>query len=327
MRDAEGRLIPDVRAAVTAKLDWVIDPFIEAGAEREAALVESPLRTTFRAFQALTQRGKGGVYKALDLSVRPPRFCILKEGRACGELTWDKRDGRWRVQHEENVLVALCAAGIAVPRVYSSFEVEDNYYLVTELIDGETLQSLLCRRRRRLDISRALLYGVRLASLIARIHAAGWAWRDCKPTNIVVVSSGELRPLDFEGACPIEQPDPTPWGTMAFTPPRPFGGHAARSSTHDLYALGVIIYLLLSGRLPERAAPVALVKLRRNVPARAHKIITELLSADPLRQPNAMTVVEELMAALSDLDELSPVRLLCAGRKCNPKMGRSAARG
>src|SRR5204863_196337 len=83
-----------------AKPDWVSDPFLGRGAGGAAAHAESPLGTTFRAFQALTQRGKGGVYKALDLSAHPPRLCIMKEGRSVGELTWDNRDGRWRVRHE-----------------------------------------------------------------------------------------------------------------------------------------------------------------------------------------------------------------------------------
>jgi hypothetical protein len=319
MRDPEGRLVRDARESETAKPDWVIDPFIEEGArcvieeaverDGDAAPVESPLQTTFRVFQALAQRGKGGVYKALDLSVRPPRLCILKEGRAAGELAWDKRDGRWRIRHEESVLVALRATGIGVPCVYSSFEVEGNYYLATELVGGQTLQSLLCRRRRRLRLSQALLYGVRLSSLIGRIHAAGWAWRDCKPTNIIVVWGGELRPLDFEGACLIEQPDPTPWGTTAFTPPaQPSGESALRSCVQDdLYALGVVIYLLLTGRLPERTAPVSIEKLRRNVPARVCEIVAALLDHDSRRRPDVMTVTEELTAELAVLGKLSPI--------------------
>jgi serine/threonine protein kinase len=301
VRDPEGRLCPDVRESETARPDWVADPFIRR--RRDNAPPESPLATTFRAFQALTQRGKGGVYKAFDLSASPPRLCILKEGRAGGELAWDSRDGSWRIRHEERVLISLREAGVAVPRVYSSFEDEGNYYLVTELIDGETLQALLYKRRRRLSLSHALLYGARLSSLISRIHSAGWVWRDCKPANIVVTKGNWLRPLDFEGACPVEQPDPTRWSTPGFTPPAPSDEVAAQSSGlhEDLYALGAVVYLLLTGRLPEPYVPVE--KLRRNVPVRVGETVTDLLSADPRRQPGASAVEAELKEAVSALRE------------------------
>jgi hypothetical protein len=302
LRDPTGSLVPDVRESETARPDWVADLFPRRGADQMAAPLESPLGTAFRVFQALVQRGKGGVYKALDLSVRPTRLCIIKEGRTGGELDWDSRDGHWRVRHEERALVSLRATGVPVPRVYSSFEVEGNYYLVTELIDGETLQALLYRRRRRLPLSGALLYGARLSSLIFQIHAAGWTWRDCKPANVVVTKGGIFRPLDFEGACPIEQPERARWSTPGFTPPSPRDESEQRlSSCDDLYALGAVVYLLLTGRLPEPAATTPIEKLRRNVPARVGEIVTKLLSADSLRQPDARTVMKELTAALVSL--------------------------
>jgi hypothetical protein len=302
MRDPAGKLVADVREAAEAKPEWISDPFVRNRARREVARVESPLATTFRAFHALTQRGKGGVYQALDLSVCPPRLCILKEGRVCGELAWDSRDGRWRVRHEEIVLTSLREAGVEVPRVYSSFEVEGNYYLVTEYIRGETLQSLLNRRRRRLDLHVALRHGARLASQLSAIHAAGWVWRDCKPTNVIVTSGGGLRLLDFEGACPVERPDPLPWSTTAFMPPPPPRGDVTLSGNYDdLYAVGTLIYLLLAGRLPEPAAPAPIEKLRRGVPPGVGRIVAALLDADPRKRPDAKTVTEELEAALNAL--------------------------
>jgi serine/threonine protein kinase len=230
------------------------------------------------------------------LSERPPRLCVLKEGRADGELAWDSRDGYWRVRHEERVLTSLRAAGVRVPRVYSSFEAEGNYYLVMEFMDGETLQALLYRRQRRLPLSRALLYGARLSSLISQIHSAGWVWRDCKPANIVLTKEGLFRPLDFEGACSAEQPERARWSTPGFTPPDT--GEERSGSRDDLYALGAIIYLLLTGRLPDLPATASVERLRRDVPARAREIITELLSADARRQPDARTVIEELTATM-----------------------------
>jgi serine/threonine protein kinase len=267
--------------------------------QSNAPLVESPLATTFRAFRALTQRGKGGVYQALDLSAERPRLCILKEGRRHGEPDWDGRDGRWRVRNEEKALTALRAFGVEVPRVYASFEVEGHFYLVTEFIEGVSLQSLLNKRLKRLPVGRALRYGFQLSVLLSRIHSAGWAWQDCKPSNLIVTKEGALRPVDFEGACSVNRPRPIPWVTHTFTPPE----SGEESSTQpraadDLYALGVVIYHLLSGILPSMPNPAPLGALRRNVPAVVGQLVSELLDPNPQRRPAADFVARSLLSVL-----------------------------
>lgn len=306
MRDPQGHLVADVREA--AKPRWVSDPFAVGETSEGVAARDSPLSTTFRAFEALTQRGKGGVYKALDLSAWPPRLCVLKEGRAAGELAWDGRDGRWRVRHEEVVLRALREASVPVPCVYASFEVEGNGYLVTEYVEGETLQSLLLKRRRRLSLARAFRYGLQLASLISRIHAPGWAWRDCKPANVIVTADGSLRPLDFEGACAVDSPDRSPWGTAAFMPPASSRAAATPHTHQDLYALGASLHLLLTGKLYDPRVPVPAWKLRRGLGARARGLLAGLLNAESREQIRATEVVEELAAVLSEMEEAREVR-------------------
>jgi hypothetical protein len=303
LRSPEGKLVPDLRESSTARPDWVSDPFLSEQPPDDVQSIESPLKTTFRVFRALTQRGKGGVYQALDLSTRQPRFCILKEGRRDGEPSWDGRDGYWRVKNEKKVLCSLNALRIEVPRVYSSFEVEGNFYLVIEFIEGVSLHTLLNKRRRRLPAMRALQYGLQLSNLISQIHSAGWVWRDCKPTNLIVTEKGVLRPLDFEGACPVNQPDPIIWGTPSFVPPesgKEFRGQSR--APEDLYALGVIIYFLLSGSLPVTHAPIPVEKLRRNVPGAARRIVSELLDTDPQRRPGAQLVAQRLKAVLSSVN-------------------------
>ena len=298
MLDPTGKLVPDERESETARPDWVTDPFEELRARSRKQESRSPLAKRFRVFRALAQRGKGGVYQAIDLEARPPRLCLLKEGRKNGEVAWDGRDGFSRVQNEERVLSALRASSVDVPRVYSSFELESNFYLVTEFVEGESLHNLLRRLKRRLPVSRVLHYGIQLANFFAQIHRAGWLWRDCKPLNIVVTPGGHLRPLDFEGACLIARPDPMLWGTPGFTPPGWRDLNRQTGIPDDLYALGSTLYLLLTGRVPEDVNSPVVEKLRRNVPLEMRSLVGGLLSADPQERPAATTVLRELKKIL-----------------------------
>jgi len=291
LRDPEGNLVPDRRDAV--KPDWVPDLFPD---RFTVELGESPLKTTYRVFQALIQRGKGGVYKAIDFRNNPPRLCLIKEGRLHGETTWDGRDGRSRVESEERVLGHLRASGVEVPVVYDSFEVEKNYYLVTEFIEGVTLNAILSGRKRRFASPQILNYYARLAELLSRIHAAGWAWRDVKPTNLIVTKTGGLRPLDFEGACLIRKPDSDRWGTPGYIPPE-WHDTPRQSSpeAQDLYALGAIGYLLITGVLPTISATTPIESLRKNIDPILLDVTRSLLDPEPRKRPSAATVATMLI--------------------------------
>jgi serine/threonine protein kinase len=306
--DRDGKLMPDLRDSTTSP-EWAVNPFPDRPHKSSRAPTESLLGTTFRAFQAVAQRGKGGIYVALDLSVSPPRLCILKEGRRNGEVSWDGRDGYWRVKHEEQVLSSLRRAGLKVPAVYSSFEEKNNYYLVTEFIYGETLQASLLKKQRRLPVSRALRHGIQVSMLLSRIHASGWAWRDCKPTNIILTKDGSLRALDFEGACPVNLPDPVFWSTQGFIPPNYNHREVSLSQRYDdLYALGAIIYFLLSGRLPDISpSATPMERWRRGIPMEVCNLVEELLGADPLGRPEARRVSQRLRAALSGIVESTKI--------------------
>ena len=289
MRDLEGNLIADRRYSESAKPDWINDPFPRNSAD--ANQPQTPLNSTYVSFAALVQRGKGGVYKAVDRGNHGPRLCIIKEGRKDGEVRWDGRDGRWRVKHETRVLKILRRRGVAVPEVYDSFEVERNQYLVTEFIAGESLEAALRKRKRRYSFKHALRYSLELARLIGSIHECGWTWRDCKPANIILTRRG-LRPLDFEGACPVRANDPVPWGTEPFVPPEWQTRGSIRSGVYDdLYALGGVIYLLLYGKLPDETPAVA---CRKRIPSQVQTLVSKLLGPAPEHRPGIETVVRVL---------------------------------
>lgn len=304
VRSPAGELVPDSRE--TARPAWVSDPFISERSGEEAGSPESPLKTTVRAFKALSQRGKGGVYQAIDLSVDPPRVCILKEGRRGGETDWYGRDGNWKLRNEEQGLLHLRAHDIGTPAVYSSFEVEGNFYLVTEFIEGRSLKELLGARRKRLSVSQVLRYGLEVSLIISQISAAGWLWRDCKPSNLIVTSNGRLRPLDFEGACPIDEPDPLMWSSPGFSPAHRQDTPIESSTSDDVYSIGAIAYFMLTGRMLDAAGPVPITKLRRHVPSSVCDLISDLIADDPRRRGSAANAARRFSSILSAMNDHLP---------------------
>jgi hypothetical protein len=238
IRGPDGALVPDRRDAAGAVPAWMSDPFASSAGSAPRA-PWSPLAVDFRAFQALRQRGRGGVYRALDLTRAPAGLCVIKEGLRHGETDPSGRDGRWRVGNEARALRALARAGIPVPGVLASFEVEGGRYLVLEHVDGRNLRDLLSGRR-RLSPARASALRRELAGLVGSIHRAGWAWRDLKPENIMVAPGGGLRPLDFEGAWRVGTAPLEAWGTPAYRPPLAGGRLRFDPLAEDLYALQVV---------------------------------------------------------------------------------------
>ncbi len=297
LRAPDGRLVPDRREPGAAVPAWAADPFPRKRPARAAEVV-SPLGTSIFAYGAMSQRGKGGVYKALDVSTRPARRCVLKEGRRHGETAWDGRDGYWWVRHEEKVLGALALAGVGVPAVYTSFRSQVNYYLVTEFIDGSDLQQIISDEPDPLPLRRVLQYGLQLAELLEGIHRAGWVWRDCKPSNLMISGGGVMRPLDFEGAHPSDEPDPVPWGTLGYVPPEwRTGRRTSSKAAQDLYALGAVLHQLCCGQVPEPGGDAG---PRPGLPPALDSLIASLLDPRPEARPGAGTASEILRGALRE---------------------------
>ena len=295
VRNDKGRLVADRREPGYAVPKWLDDPFIALRRAKNRAAVPSPLGKAILAYEALSQRGKGGVYRALDVSVSPPRRCVLKEGRKNGETNWDGRDGYWRVKHEDQVLSFLSTKCVPVPKVLSRFKVERNYYLVMEYVEGKSLQSLLDGKR-EFGVPKAIEFGLKLARLLARIHGAGWVWRDCKPMNIIVSPSGSLVPIDFEGACRVDRPDPMPWGTPGYVPgDRVETVGKVNRLPEDLYALGAVLLQLFTRRTPSVTPPRLPIKnLGRGIPPVVTSVISSLLDPDENVRPAASDVAQLL---------------------------------
>ncbi len=152
---------------------------------------------------------------------------------------------------------ARLAAGLKHPafvKVHALERGQDNSHsIVMELVEGQTLKQLLASQR--LSEAAALDIVGQIAQAMQAAHAAGMTHGDLKPSNLMQEPSGQIRILDFGLACQSDAVATTsmlqldPQGTLAYMAPERLLG-APLSPLCDIYALGVILYELLSGVRP-----------------------------------------------------------------------------
>jgi tRNA A-37 threonylcarbamoyl transferase component Bud32 len=252
--DPAGRSHPDRRAAGHAVPGWLDDPFQRPCRQSDHAHIGAALGPDYIPFKVISQRGKGGVYEAVDLSVSPARLVIIKEGRKHGETNWDAQDGYARIKHEGRVLRDLRSTGLPVPQVFREFCWNRNRYLVLEKIHGRPLLPHFQRNPAKASWQRAQRILDQLGALLSILHAAGWVWRDCKPSH-VLMRNREMRLIDFEGACLISETQVLPWSSPHYSP---LGYQKLFSrltgQLEDNYALGTIAFQFATGQLPPLSA-------------------------------------------------------------------------
>jgi tRNA A-37 threonylcarbamoyl transferase component Bud32 len=293
----DGKLVPDLRRPGAAVPSWLTDPF-QPKQSRVALEPVTPLETDYKDYKALTQRGRGGVYQARDISSVPSKLCVIKEGRRHGETDRLGRDGFVRIKREAHFLRSAAIAGL--PRVIRTFRANGCYYLVTEHIPGRSLQQVLASRQ-RISTRRLLTYCADMARMVADIHAAGLSWRDCKPANFWCQNRSKLRAFDFEGACRVHEKDPLWPATPGYTPPR-LQSNVSSPEAIDLYALGTsMMQLIARAKSPVKLRTAFKRQIKkRKLPLRLVKTIQSLRSPDIGRRPSARATQQILREILTN---------------------------
>jgi len=242
IRAPNGQVIADRREPGTAVPRWLVDPFRKGKSNGRCESV-TPLETDYKRYQAIIQRGRGGVYRALDISSGRPSSCIIKEGRRHGETDWFGRDGYDLIKREAEFLRSVSRRVAIVPRLRRTFRANGSYYLVQNVIRGRSLQSIIAGEQ---PISRSRLFGYcnSMVQIVSDIHGAGWVWRDCKPDNFLCDKKNGLTAIDFERACQISAPDPLTLATRGYI--RRNGGGTLEQI--DLYALGTSLMQVIARR-------------------------------------------------------------------------------
>ena len=209
-------------------------------------------------YRILSEIGRGGmavVYKAVDQ--RLDRVVALKV--LLPQLTADPKFVQ-RFQREASMAGRLTHANIVT--IYDVGQDQGRYFIAMQFLEGQTLQDMISRRG-ALPLRQAHSILKPVASALDYAHSRGVVHRDIKPTNIIVGPDGTVTLTDFGIARAHEDSRLTGTGQMIGTPqymaPEQVQGAAADART-DVYALGVVLYEMLAGRVPFQATtPMAVL--------------------------------------------------------------------
>ena len=242
------------------------------------------------------------------------------------------RDPEWLGRLRAEVRAARLVSHPNVCRVHDIGEVDGHPFLSMEYIDGEDLASLL-RRIGRLPPDKALDVARQLCAGLAAAHDKGVIHRDLKPANVMLDGRGNARITDFGLAGLPAQLDRGLAGTPAYMAPELFAD-AAASVQSDLYAVGLVLYEVFSGRPALQASTLAEMKRLHNesTPTRLTSIVTDIdplvdqivfqcLAKDPIQRPLSALAVsaalpggDPLAAALARGETPSPEAVAAAGQ-------------
>ena len=264
-------------------------------------------------YEILEKIGNGGmatVYKAkCHVLNRFVAVKVLKE-----EFTTDEEFIR-RFNIE-----AQSAAGLTHPNIVSVYDVghEDNiYYIVMELIQGKTLKEIIVEERGPLPWKWSVNVAIQIASALEMAHRNNIIHRDIKPHNIIITEDGVAKVTDFGIAKAVSNSTITAFGTTIgsvhyFSPEHARGGYTDAKS--DIYSLGVVMYEMVTGKVPFDADtpvsvalkhmqedPVPPIELNPHLPEAVNKIILKALKKDPmLRYQTATELLQDLKMALKN---------------------------
>jgi len=244
---------------------------------------------------------------------------------------------------------ARLAARLSHPNIVAVYDVGEEGgrpCIVMEYVEGETLSDLL-RRRGRLEPSEAVALALQACSGLETAHQAGLVHRDIKPQNLLLTPEATLKIADFGIARSLDGTQLTEAGTVlgtaAYLAPEQAAGEPV-TATADVYALGAVLYELLTGRPPyvadtlaelfakQRRRAIAPVReLAPGVPASLEDAVMRALARDPAYRPDSAAdfaaELGEATTAVTEVDRSgAPTKAM---RRVRSSWGRSpvAARG
>jgi serine/threonine-protein kinase len=282
-----------------------------------AARVGTLIAQRYRLTALLGEGGIGTVYAADDVVLRMPVALKLLKPEYSTEP-----EVLARFEREADAMIALAHENVVQALAFGR-TAEGEMCMVMELVEGETLRSVL-RRVRPVPVPDALEITQQIASALVRAHSLGIVHRDLKPENVMVTRRADGRPqckvLDFgmarvlcgsyTGEAPLTRRGQV-FGTPEYMAPEQAMGQPVDAHA-DQYALGVILYEMLAGRRPFAAAtpldllqlqihqrPTPLHELAPHVPPPLAATVARMLAKRPSERFPTVLALTEALASLA----------------------------
>jgi serine/threonine-protein kinase len=244
-------------------------------------------------YRLITQQGSGGmavIYKAQDIALG--RIVAVKVLRP--SLTGDPTFLTRFRQEARNV------ANLAHPNIVTLFDFGQDgntYYMVMEYVDGKDLKKLI-RESAPFTVERALHIGIQICAGVGYAHRAELVHADVKPQNVLVTGDDHVKVTDFGIAQAIaatqnQEKQSVVWGSPHYFAPEQASGEAPTPAS-DVYSIGIVLFEMLTGKLPYNGADqqeLALAHIRDqiphvmefnpNVPVHLDRIIYKVMSKEP----------------------------------------------
>ena len=266
------------------------------GAEAAPASAES--LPTIPGYELLARLGEGGmgeVFLARQLSLdREVAVKLVRRERLTEEWFLE------RLEREARLLARLRNPHLVT--VHDFLRLADGTAaVVMELIEGGSLRDRLREAPSGLPVAEALTVFGQVATAVATAHAEGVVHRDLKPENILFDAEGKVRVTDFGMALSVTQAGPrlsrtgAALGTPGYLAPEQFAG-GEPDHRMDIFALGVVLYELLTGRLPLGSFELPRA-VRPDVPVTVEAAILRALKPNPADRPQS---IAELLRRLEE---------------------------
>ena len=223
------------------------------------------INARYEIIRVIGEGGMANVYLANDTILN--RKVAVKVLR--GDLANDEKFVR-RFQRE-----ALSASSLNHPNIVEMYDVgedDGNFYIVMEYVDGKNLKQLI-KRRTKLSLTEVVDIMKQLTDGISHAHDSFIIHRDIKPQNMLILDNGLVKITDFGIAVALNSTQLTQtnsvMGSVHYLPPEQAAGKGATFKS-DIYSLGIMMYELITGKLPfrgENAVEIALKQMKEPIPS------------------------------------------------------------
>lgn len=248
--------------------------------------------------------GMGAVYRVRRISDNT--IWALKEMRPPATISVEEyEDNRRLFEQEARLLRSLSHPNI--PVVTDFLKHDGRSVMVMEYIDGKTLEDLLQDSTMPLEEHQIITYGIQLCRVLHYLHTRQppIIYRDLKPPNVMLASSGVLKLIDFGVARTRKKnqaKDTIAMGSAGYAPPEQYGKEQTDARS-DIYALGATLYHLATGMPPVPLQQVQVGSIRKHMPLMKAKTERVIIKAMWLkREGRYASGLEMEQALMSCLD-------------------------